>query len=54
MLPRGRTFEEIAEGFRWEIPGRLNMAAQVCDDWAALSGQPLVFAVIPFYLFRLL
>jgi len=34
MLPRGETFEAISSGFRWDIPARLNMAAQVCDDWA--------------------
>ncbi|WP_375690515.1 AMP-binding protein [Pseudooceanicola sp. LIPI14-2-Ac024] len=35
MLPRGRSFDEIAAGFRWDLPARLNMAAQACDDWAA-------------------
>jgi acetyl-CoA synthetase len=26
--------EALHDGFRWEIPERLNMAAQVCDAWA--------------------
>lgn len=27
-------YEALYDGFRWEIPARLNMAAQVCDSWA--------------------
>ena len=34
MLSQGRTYEDIRSGFRWDLPPRLNMAAQVCDDWA--------------------
>jgi acetyl-CoA synthetase len=26
--------EALYDGFRWEIPARLNIARQVCDDWA--------------------
>ncbi len=28
-------YAALFEGFRWDIPARLNMAVQVCDDWAA-------------------
>ncbi|MEI4231884.1 AMP-binding protein [Roseovarius sp. D22-M7] len=27
-------YRVLKDGFRWDIPDRLNMAAQVCDDWA--------------------
>ncbi len=35
MLPRAETYGELIRDFRWDIPERLNMAVQVCDDWAA-------------------
>ncbi|HAW47943.1 MAG TPA: AMP-dependent synthetase, partial [Roseovarius sp.] len=34
-LLRRAPYEALCDGFRWDIPARLNMAAQVCDDWAA-------------------
>ena len=37
MLERTRDWEALRDGFRWDIPDRLNMAAQVCDDWAEAS-----------------
>jgi len=33
-LLRRAPYEVLRDGFRWDIPARLNMAAQVCDDWA--------------------
>src|SRR6056297_3006211 len=33
MLTRA-PYDALCRGFRWQIPARLNMAAQVCDDWA--------------------
>jgi acetyl-CoA synthetase len=33
MLTRA-PYDTLYQGFRWQIPARLNMAAQVCDDWA--------------------
>ncbi len=36
LLPEG-TYDEMRARFDWRIPPRLNMAAQVCDDWAALA-----------------
>ncbi|MRU14349.1 AMP-dependent synthetase [Roseovarius sp. A21] len=35
MLSRGESYDAICARFRWELPARLNMAVQVCDDWAA-------------------
>lgn len=35
MLPRGEDYGSLVRGFRWDIPARLNMARQACDDWAA-------------------
>ena len=35
MLERAATYEALCAGFDWNLPARLNMAAQVCDDWAA-------------------
>jgi acetyl-CoA synthetase len=37
MLPRVDSYGVLYRGFQWEVPERLNMAAQVCDDWAARS-----------------
>src|SRR6056297_923116 len=34
MLERA-PYDQLVEGFRWDLPARLNMAAQVCDDGAA-------------------
>ena len=33
-LLRPAPYEVMRDEFRWDIPARLNMAAQVCDDWA--------------------
>ena len=35
MLSRATTYEALRDGFSWNLPATLNMAAQVCDDWAA-------------------
>ena len=35
MLTATDNYAQLYRGFQWEIPERLNMAAQVCDDWAA-------------------
>ena len=37
MLDRTLSYDALRDGFTWNIPPRLNMAAQVCDDWAARS-----------------
>ena len=35
MLRREESYAALRRGFQWNIPARLNMARQVCDDWAA-------------------
>jgi len=35
LRPLPETYDGMCGSFRWDIPERLNMAAQVCDDWAA-------------------
>ncbi|WP_420567016.1 AMP-binding protein [Thalassovita sp.] len=34
MLPKGEDYGSLVRGFQWDIPAQLNMACQVCDDWA--------------------
>ena len=34
MLTREEDYATLVRGFRWDVPARLNMARQVCDDWA--------------------
>ncbi|MFU8834473.1 MAG: AMP-binding protein [Roseovarius sp.] len=40
-LLRRASYEALCDGFGWDIPERLNMAAQVCDDWAARAPDRL-------------
>jgi acetyl-CoA synthetase len=35
LLQNTSSYEALREGFRWDIPERLNMASQACDVWAA-------------------
>ncbi|GGX65285.1 acyl-CoA synthetase [Saccharospirillum salsuginis] len=34
MLPKARTYEELIDAFRWEIPEHYNIGIDVCDKWA--------------------
>lgn len=34
MLTQATSYDSLVGGFRWNLPDRLNMAAQVCDGWA--------------------
>src|SRR6056297_504645 len=43
-LLRRAPYEVLRDGFRWNIPARLNMAAQACDDWA--EAEPERVAII--------
>ncbi|KNX41768.1 Acetyl-coenzyme A synthetase [Roseovarius tolerans] len=36
---RPAPYEVLRDEFRWDIPARLNMAAQVCDDWAGAAPE---------------
>ena len=33
VLPQVRNYERLREAFRWQIPGRFNIATAVCDRW---------------------
>jgi acetyl-CoA synthetase len=35
MLRPGPSYAALRDGFRWPLRARMNMASQVCDDWAA-------------------
>jgi acetyl-CoA synthetase len=37
MFPINGSYDAIYAGFSWDIPKQLNMARQVCDDWADKS-----------------
>jgi acetyl-CoA synthetase len=43
MLKRGKTYDEIMQGFSWDIPERYNIANDVCDRWA---GDPTRVALV--------
>ncbi|MGY2811934.1 AMP-binding protein [Bradyrhizobium sp. USDA 4506] len=34
MLKKGKTFDEVRAGFRWNIPDYYNIGADICDRWA--------------------
>jgi acetyl-CoA synthetase len=34
MLKRGRTYEEVYDSFRWEVPEFYNIGVDICDKWA--------------------
>ncbi|ADZ68608.1 AMP-binding protein [Polymorphum gilvum] len=39
MLEQAADYETLRAGFRWAIPERYNIAAAVCDDWAARAPE---------------
>lgn len=36
-LPSERDYDRLRDAFRWRIPARYNIAADICDRWAALD-----------------
>lgn len=34
MLPHGKTYQEMVDAFRWEVPEYYNIAVDICDKWA--------------------
>lgn len=34
MLIKAASYDALRDGFRWDLPARLNMAEQACDGWA--------------------
>ncbi|MGE5270218.1 MAG: acyl-CoA synthetase [Thiohalocapsa sp.] len=47
MLKRAASYEEVCRGFRWEIPGRFNIAVACCDRHADGSGRPALVYEAP-------
>ncbi|WP_342148292.1 acyl-CoA synthetase [Methylorubrum sp. SB2] len=48
MLEPAATYEELTANFRWEIPERYNIAADVCDRWALSEPErPAILEVAP-------
>ena len=45
MLPKSETYDEVVAKFRWDVPGRYNMANDVCDRHAA-DGDKLALIYI--------
>jgi acetyl-CoA synthetase len=43
LIKRAATYREIYDAFRWQVPGRFNMAVACCDRWA---GDPDRVALI--------
>ncbi len=43
MLERGDTYDGTCAGFRWRVPERYNIGADICDKWA---GEPDRLALI--------
>jgi len=44
LLPESAHYEELYGGFKWSIPGRLNIAHEICDRWA--DAEPERLAII--------
>ncbi len=44
MLTQGLTYQALFDGFAWDLPDRLNMATQACDNWA--EAEPDRVAII--------
>ncbi len=34
MMLRGRTYEEVYNNFKWQLPEKYNIGVDVCDKWA--------------------
>jgi len=41
MLPNSQSYRALIDGFRWDLPTRLNMAGQTCDIWADKAPQQI-------------
>lgn len=38
------SYDELREGFEWEVPNQFNIAGYVCDRWAGDAGRTALFA----------
>jgi acetyl-CoA synthetase len=46
MLPQSRSYDELYDQFRWQVPARFNIGVEVCDRWAERDpGKLALFAV---------
>ncbi len=43
-VPPGRSYEEVASSFRWDIPARFNIGVEVCDVHADGTGRLALIA----------
>ncbi|MBW1786379.1 MAG: acyl-CoA synthetase [Deltaproteobacteria bacterium] len=44
MLTKGNTYEEVYQGFKWDIPEYYNIGVDICDKWAkGDSRRALIF-----------
>src|SRR5581483_1335164 len=43
MLTRGRTYDEVCQAFRWDVPERFNIAAAACDRHVGSHREALVY-----------
>ena len=34
MLPRGSSYDQVYQSFRWQVPERYNIGIDICDKWA--------------------
>ena len=41
LFREGGDWAALRAGFRWQVPGRFNIAAACCDDWAAVAPDRL-------------
>ncbi len=46
MLPNGKTYEELIERFRWDIPEFYNIGTDVCDRWADADPDRLALTFV--------
>ncbi len=48
MLQPAASYDALTDQFRWDIPGRYNIAADVCDRWALSEPErPAILEVAP-------
>ena len=39
MLPPGRTYQQVYDTFRWDLPEFYNIGIDICDKWANKGGR---------------
>ncbi|HEV8391943.1 MAG TPA: AMP-binding protein, partial [Dongiaceae bacterium] len=46
MLPKADSYSALTGDFRWQVPARYNIGADVCDRWAALEPGRVALSVV--------